>query len=88
MKNKIIKIKKENLKQHAEKININMSILMQQKQDELGDGPYDIPGKQDTITKWSPETYGVNSIENQSYICTILQNGEIDTINPNKEKDS
>jgi hypothetical protein len=60
---------------------------MQEKQKELGDGPYDIVGKQDTITKWSPETYGVNSIEGQSYICGILQNGEIDTTNLNMEKD-
>lgn len=86
MKNKIIKIKKENVKQHAEKNNINIEVLMQEAQKELGDGVYDIAGKEDVIIKWSPETYSVNSVDDQNYICSILQNGELD-FDPSIEED-
>lgn len=78
MKNKIIKIKKESVKQQAEKNDINIEELRQEPQKELGDGPYDIVGKEDTIIKWSPETYSVHSVTDKNYICSILQNGEPD----------
>ena len=78
MKNKIIKIKKESVMQHAIKNNIDMEDLKQEKQKELGDGAYDVDGKEDVIIKWSPETFSVHSVADQNYICSILQNGEPD----------
>jgi hypothetical protein len=86
MKNKIIKIKKESVKQHARKNNINLEDLKQETQKALGDGAYDFQGKEDIIIKWSTETFSVSSVADQNYICSILQNGEPDN-NPSIDGD-